>query len=117
MFQETQSRYKWNSRGNTALEVKEIKYASPGFTDLIGVSGVIGHIKDILIHYLPNNLTKEEIKIKEQERIKLQIENLEKMGFTQIQIQKLILLEEINIESLKFMIESNRISSIELKKA
>ena len=64
------------------LEVKSIRFSSPGSIDFIGVSGVLGHLKDILFNYLPNKKSREEVRILEQERIKLQIDNLKSMGFS-----------------------------------
>ena len=99
---------------NKGVHVVQIQYASPGFTDLAGISGVLEHLKEILMYYLPNKLSKEKIKIKEQQRIALQIENLKQIGLYPIEIKKIILLEEINIENLKGIIDNKQITSIEI---
>jgi len=94
--------------------IVSIKYSSPGFTDIAGIGEVIRHLKEILLHYFPNKIVKEEIKLKEQERIKIQIENLKQMGFNSIEIQKIILLEEMNLEKIRFLMQEGLIASIEL---
>lgn len=96
------------------LVVSTVQYSSPGFTDFVGLSGVIGHLKEILMHYIPNKVTKEEVRIKEQERIKLQIENLKQMGFTPIEIQKIILLEAMSLDKIKYLMQEGLITSIQL---
>jgi hypothetical protein len=98
----------------SGLKVMAVEYSSPGFTDFVGLSGVIGHLKEVLKYYFPNKLSKEEAKIKEQERIALQIKNLKLMGFSSIEIKKIILLEEVNLGKIKSLIESGRITSIEV---
>ena len=103
-----------NRRSGLMIKVVAVKYSHPGFTDIVGFSGVIGQMKEILMHYFPNSKNKEENKLKEQERINQQIENLREIGFTSIQIKKTILLEEITLENLQSLIKEGKIASIEL---
>jgi antitoxin component YwqK of YwqJK toxin-antitoxin module len=95
------------------LQVIAIKYSSPGFTDLSGLAQTIGHLKDVLFYYFPNNKTKKEIEILAQERIKLIIDNLKSVGIENSEIQKLILYRNLNLLGLIKLIEENKIVSIE----
>ena len=55
-----------------ALQVRAIRYGSPGFKDLIGIGEVIGHVKDILFKVIDVSSTKGD---KELEQEKLSLEN------------------------------------------
>jgi hypothetical protein len=98
------------------LEVKQIKYSSPGITDFVGLSGVLGHFKDILFHFFPDEKTKMEIEILKQQKDKLMIENLQKLEIDPYLIKQLYLYEEININNIKSLIDREKITSIEIIK-
>jgi hypothetical protein len=106
--------YFLHNRLHSGLTISSVSYSSPGFTDIVGLSGALGQLKEILIHYFPNKMTKEEIRIKEQNRISLQIQNLKDMGFSSVEIKKIILLEEITLEKLKLLIDEGKITSLDM---
>lgn len=82
------------------LQVKEIKFSSPGNIDILGVGKVLHEVFQILKYYLPNKNDKlkikmkeveikhkeEELKMKEQEHLKMQIDNLSSLGFSKTEI-------------------------------
>jgi hypothetical protein len=98
------------------LEVKQIQFSSPGFTDFAGFGSVLGHFKDILFHFFPDDKTKMETEILKQQRDKLMIENLEKLGIELSVIKQLYLYEEINIANIKSLVDDRIITSIEFIK-
>ncbi|VXD14251.1 hypothetical protein [Marinoscillum sp. 108] len=101
------------SKVDSGLSVTSIRFSSPGFTDFTGLSGVVGHLKEVFMYYFPNKLAKEEIKIKQQKRVNLQIKNLKAMGFSSTDIKKIVLLEEMTIDKMKLLIDEGKITSIE----
>jgi len=103
-----------SGRISSELTVVSVQYSSPGFTDIAGLSGALGHLKEILMHYLPNKSTRQDIKIKEQERIRLQIQNLKEMGFSSVEIKKIVLLEEMSLEKMKLLFDEGKVTSLEL---
>ena len=57
------------------LLVKKIKFSSPGSVDFLGIAGVLGHLKELFMAYVPGKKTKKEIQILDEQRVKLRIEN------------------------------------------
>lgn len=49
-----------NSLISGDLFVKQINYASPGFTDFMGLAAIIEQLKEILMHYIPNKKQEEK---------------------------------------------------------
>lgn len=109
--------YKVTPLDNKIITVDAIKYNSPGYTDITGFAQIIGHIKDILVNYLPNKKTKKEIEILEQERIKLMIENLKSIGLDTYDIQRIVLFHDTNLLEIKQLIENKKITNIEIIKS
>lgn len=96
------------------IKVKAIKYSSPGYSDLIGIAQVIGHLKEILINYLPNKKTKKELQILEQERISKLIDNLKAIGLNNNEIQRIVLFQDLEFLNIKQLIDEKKIISIDL---
>lgn len=122
------------------LEVCQIHYSSPGFTDLGGVGTVIGHIKDLFLRLIDyrlqarrrtleeeliavenakKNLENETIKLK---NIQLRIENARQFlelaknsGFTEEEIKKLIPPVVQVQETLVRLVSDGRIETVELR--
>lgn len=98
------------------LDVVQIKYASPGFSDFIGFGKIIEQLIEILKYYVPNKediLKRESIK---QDIISKQIENLKTMGYSKKEIRKLYDARNaalINLQQLGGY--SNKITSFEIK--
>lgn len=70
------------------LYIKEIKYASPGFTDFVGAGKIIEQIFSIVKYYFPNKKEKLENEILEQELITKKIKTLELIGYSRKEIRK-----------------------------
>lgn len=96
------------------LRVRRISYASPGFTDLVGASGILQQLKEILFYYFPNKKEKENLEILKQQKIALQIENLKAVGFSDYEIKELLLKHEKSINVLSNLIEKTMIKKIDL---
>jgi hypothetical protein len=96
------------------LKVKRIIYASPGSTDLFGLSGILKEIKDILMYYFPNQKDKEQAEIIKQRKIELQIKNLKAIGFSEIEIRTILLREDVHLEKLSNFVDRGLISNVEL---
>ena len=99
---------------DSTLIVKRIKYASPGFTDIVGLSGILQQIREMIQYYIPNKIDKEKAKLLEQERIEAQIKNLKEVGFTDFEIRNILLTEEKSLESLKWLIIKEQLNKIEI---
>jgi len=78
------NRFRKNLTDDIFLLGIETNYASPGFTDFMGLAAIIEQLKEILMHYIPNKKQEEECRILEQKRIELQIKNLKNMGFSSL---------------------------------
>ena len=124
----------------TELEVRQIQYNSPGFTDLVGVGTVVGHLKDFLFRLIDyrvqarrrsleeDQIAASNVKIHlENEAIRLKnaqlkLENTRQFlelakanGLTETEIQKLIQPLDKVQETLVRMVSDGRIESVELR--
>lgn len=122
------------------LEVRQIQYSSPGFTDLAGVGTVVGHVKDFLfrlidyrVHARRRNLEDDHLAAQntkvslENEAIRLknaqlQLENTRQFlelakanGYSDAEIQKLIQPVNRVQETLVRFVADGRIESVELR--
>ncbi len=122
------------------LEVCQIQYSSPGFTDLAGVGTVVGHVKDFLFRLIDyrvhsrrrsledDHLAAQNTKIQlENEAIRLknaqlQMENARQFlelakanGFSEDEIQKLMQPVTGVQETLVRLVSDGRIESVELR--
>lgn len=103
-----------NSTYRQPLLVKRITYSSPGFTDFLGLSGILKEIKEILMYYFPNRKDKEQCEILKQQKNELTIKNLKELGFSNIEIQTMLLREDVQFQKLANLIQSKQIKSIEV---
>lgn len=122
------------------LEVCRIQYNSPGFTDLVGMGTVVGHVKDFLFRLIDYrvhsrrrsleddhlaaqntkiNLENDAIRLKNAQ---LQLENARQFlelakanGYSEAEIQKLIQPVNSVQETLVRFVSDGRIQSVELK--
>jgi hypothetical protein len=122
------------------LEVCRIQYNSPGFTDLVGMGTVVGHVKDFLFRLIDYrvhsrrrsleddhlaaqnakiNLENDAIRLKNAQ---LQLENARQFlelakanGFSDTEIQKLIQPVTGVQETLIRFVADGRIESVELR--
>lgn len=95
------------------LIIKELRYSSPGFADIVGVGKVLGQLKEILFYYFPNKKDKIEADIKIQERNKLIIENLKGLEIDPHVMRQLFLKEYGELINIGNLIEEGKIKSIE----
>ncbi len=105
----------------SSLQVTKVKFNSPGSIDFLGLGKILEIIKDVVFYYLPNKNSKKhnylldkEIELKEQEIIKLKVENLRNMGFPNSQIQTIIGLEYYHIGKLKDFVDSGQVMNAEI---
>lgn len=96
------------------IYVKSIKYGSPGTIDLVGIGQIFIQIKEIIFAYIPNKITKKEIEIKEQERIKILIENLKSINVKDEDIQRIVFQNSINVNILKQLGAEKKIKAIDI---
>ncbi len=69
------------------VPIKSIKYGSPGVIELIFSAGVIGAVVALIKHYIPNQKKWLDAKKVKAEVIRIEIENLKEMGFTESEIR------------------------------
>lgn len=98
------------------VEVNSINYNSPGKIEIIGLSEILGQIKEILFYYFPNKKAKIESEILLQERNRKYIENLRSIGVEETDIRKLLFPEEFALSDLKKLITEGKITNIEMLK-
>ena len=96
------------------LNVLKIKYSSPGFTDIVGLSGIFKQIKELFFHYRPNEENKEKTKLLRQKRIAIEIDNLKKIGFSDAEVKKIISELGLYEHCLGYDIKNKRITDIEI---
>ncbi len=81
------------------LQVRQIKYSSPGFVDLAGIGAIVGHIKDFILAIIPSVRKKRQLENKklEEEIQGIRIENALKfvqlakdLGYTGSELRELI---------------------------
>ncbi len=102
----------FNIRSMERLRVQKIQYASPGFTDLLGVAAIMKEIKEALMYYFPNKIDKESYEIQKQKRVELQIKNLKTIGFSDIEIRASLLREDRKIDGISNLIDQALITDV-----
>lgn len=107
----------YNDRIKDNLVVRRLQYASPGYSDFLGIAGIIKEIKESLMYYFPNKNDKEKQEIIKQQKIELQIKNLRAIGFSDIEIRTIFLREDVNFERISQFIEKGLISGVEIVEA
>jgi len=110
------------------LEVKEIRFASPGFVDLLGIGKVLEQILETVKYYLPSKEKRSqtnlieiekdkmilENEIRKQELLSKKIENLKMMGFDLPQIQTMIGIEYHHTDNIKNLINNGNIVDLKI---
>ncbi|HEY5367747.1 MAG TPA: hypothetical protein VIJ75_02050, partial [Hanamia sp.] len=91
------------------LLVTRTQHSSPGFTDLLGISGLLKEIRELIQYYLPNREGKEKVELIRQQRISMQIDNYKKIGLSDTEIQKILLQEQKSIDITKKLISEGKI--------
>ena len=91
------------------LIVARTQHSSPGFTDLLGISGLIKELRELIQYYLPNKEGKEKTELLRQQRISLQIDNYKKIGLSDTEIQQFLLQEQKAIDTTRKLISDGKI--------
>lgn len=98
------------------LNVKEIKFASPGFTDFSGIGKVIDSLFELIKYYIPNAESKIRKEILKEDLLSKRIENLKSMGYSNVDIQKYEALTEISLINIMELRHMQKIKSVHLDK-
>lgn len=69
-----------------SLEIKSIKYNSPGWIELVGAGMAMFKLSELIKHYIPNKKEKIETELLEEELFEKRIDNLIKLGYSKKQI-------------------------------
>jgi len=105
------------------LQIRKIKYGSPGFSDLAGAGEAIGHIKDFVLKIIEHwvarrqtNLENEERELKNQ---KLRIENAREFvqlakdcGYTEAETRRLLNWVDEKQETYIILIENGKLRKV-----
>lgn len=97
------------------LEVKEIKYASPGFTDLVGIGKIMEQLFSLLRYYFPNKKERLENQILEQDLIAKKVLNLQVIGYSKKDIRKLLDSRNSSLLNLKQLELEGKIKNFEIQ--
>jgi len=108
--------FEWKRVFYHDLQVVQIKFSSPGFTDFVGFGKIIEQLVELLRYYIPNKedvLKRESLK---QDVISKQIQNLEAMGYSKKEIKKLYDARNVAIINLKQLSDfSDQITGFEIR--
>lgn len=108
------------------LEVCQIHYSSPGFTDLGGLGTVIGHLKDFLLRLIDYRVQARRRSLEDEtlmlKNMQLRIENARQFlelaktnGFSEEEIKKLIPPVVQAQETLVHLVSDGRIQAVEVR--
>ncbi len=97
------------------LRVSKIKYASPGFADLVGLGKMVEEIFNLFKYYFPNKERKLQQSLLEQDIISRKIENLKSLGIKDKELRKLLDVRNNSILNIKNLRLSDKITKIEIR--
>jgi len=97
------------------LQIKQIKYASPGFSDIVGLGKIIENMVDLIKYYIPNKNQKLENEKAELDIIEKKIRMLRSIGYSEKEIQKFLEIRNNTICNLKQLSLLDKIISFELR--
>lgn len=104
------------------LAIKEIKYASPGFTDFVGLGKIIEQVFNLIKHYIPNENQKNdnlkqklENRILEEELISKKLQHLQLIGYSKKEIRKYYDTRNNVILNLKQLELEDKITGFEIQ--
>lgn len=97
------------------LEIKQIKYASPGFSDVVGLGKIIENMVDLIKYYIPNKNQKLENEKTELDIIEKKIRMLNSIGYSEKEIRKFLDIRNNTISNLKQLSMLDKVISFELK--
>ena len=99
------------------LKVSKIQFASPGFSDFVGVGKIVEQIFELIKYYFPNKKGKVENELLSQDLISKKIQNLRALGYSEQELKKFNDIKNscmLTINDLKF---KDKITGIEIKES
>ena len=97
------------------LVVKQISYASPGFSDVIGLGRIIENMTDLIKHYIPNTNQKLVNENLELDIVEKKINILKSIGYSEKEIKKFIDIRNNTMSNLIQLNLLDKVTSYELK--
>lgn len=100
---------------NNDLTVKEIKYASPGWCDLVGLGKIAEQIFELIKFYLPNKNQRIQNELAELDLLEKRLELLNRFDLEKKDKLRFIDLKNSSVRNLKQLEALEKIKKIELK--
>lgn len=97
------------------LKIKQISYASPGFSDVVGLGKIIENMMDLIKHYVPNKNQKLINEKLELDIIEKKIEILKSIGYPEKEIQKFIDIKNNSMSNIIQLRLLEKVINYELK--
>lgn len=97
------------------LQIKQIKYASPGFSDVVGLGKIIENMVELIKYYIPNKNQKLENEKTELDIIEKKIRMLNSIGYSEKEIRKFLDIRNNTISNLKQLSKLDKVISFELR--
>ena len=97
------------------LKIKEIKYASPGWCDLIGFGKIVENVFELIKFYIPNENQKIQNEIAELDLIEKKIALIQKYDFYEKDKERILDIRNNSIRNLKLFDSLEKIKSYEIK--
>lgn len=97
------------------LLISSIEYNSPGKIDLLWIGKVIDSLSKLLKYYLPNKRDRVQVELEKQKLFEMRISSLKKLGLTNSEIQKIVMLEINSNNLLSKVFDKKLITNIEIK--
>lgn len=110
------SRFNRNINLITDLQIKEIKYSSPGHTDFIGFGRIVEQVFSLIKYYIPNKQQRLANQETELDILSKKITVLRRLGYDKMEIRKFYDVRDNGILNLKQLEVEGKITSFELKK-
>lgn len=97
------------------LRIKEIKYASPGWSDLVGLGKIVENIFELIKFYIPNKKQKLQNDITELDILEKKLAIMDKYGFKDKDNERILDLRNNSIRNLKLLKSLDKIKDFEIK--
>jgi hypothetical protein len=105
------------------LEVRRVKYSSPGVTDLTGVGAIVGHLKDFILRLIEHRSTEpqrnleNELRMLKNERIRIEnakrfLALLREQGVTGEDMKKLISYVDNKQDIIVHLVATQKITGV-----
>ncbi|MFS4491933.1 hypothetical protein [Maribacter sp. 2308TA10-17] len=97
------------------LIIGEIQYASPGFSDFIGLGKILEQVFSLIQYYFPNKKERLENSIMEQDLLSKKIENLKSLGYSKKELKNFIDVRNSTILNLAELHQHRKITDFKIK--